>query len=150
MKVRDAMTWGASTCTAEQTLDRVGRIMWERNCGCVPVVDTDGDVVGMITDRDVSMAAYTQGRPLREIFVASAMSQNIYVCHEDDSIEQAEHVMRAKKVRRLPVLGADGDVVGVLSLGDLARQIVPGARRDGPVASAVAQTLGAICEPMPG
>lgn len=67
MKVQDIMTADVETCRLDDTLDRPAAIMWERDCGVVPVVDDESRIVGMLTDRDICMAAYTQGRPLPEI-----------------------------------------------------------------------------------
>src|SRR5262245_6101900 len=64
MEVREIMSTDLETCRADDTLDRAARLMWEHDCGVVPVVDHEGTAVGMITDRDICMAAYTQGRPL--------------------------------------------------------------------------------------
>ena len=73
MKVEQLMSRDVKTCQATEMLNRAAQLMWENDCGCVPVVDEDGRAVGMITDRDVCMAAYTQGRLLDALPVASAM-----------------------------------------------------------------------------
>ena len=77
MRVEQLMTRTVETCEPHDTLVTAARIMWTRDCGCVPVVVPEEGghrVVGMLTDRDVCMAAYLQGRPLSEISVASVMS----------------------------------------------------------------------------
>ena len=74
----------------------------------------------MITDRDVCMAAYTQGRELSWILVASAMSRAVHACAPSDSIAVAEELMRMHQVRRLPVV-LGGRLVGMLTLNDVAR-----------------------------
>ena len=76
MKVEQLMTMNPSSCHPEDTMQQAARIFWEHDCGCAPVTDHDAHVVGMITDRDVCMAAYTQGKPLTELSVASAMATN--------------------------------------------------------------------------
>jgi CBS domain-containing protein len=63
VKVFELMTRDVKTCGCADMVEHAAHIMWTRDCGCVPVVDGDGHVVGMVTDRDVCMAAYTQGRP---------------------------------------------------------------------------------------
>lgn len=94
------------------------------------------------------MAAMTQGRALSEIRVSSAMSRNLWACRPDDDLSQAESVMRARKVRRLPVVDAEGRLLGILSLSDLARaSMAPkrGKAQKKPVQpSEVGATLGAI------
>jgi CBS domain-containing protein len=122
MKVTEMMTRDVRTCFATDSLNRAAQIMWDGDCGCVPVVDEQRKLVGIITDRDVCMAAYTQGRPLAEMNVASAASRDVVVAREDDTLLHAEILMHDAQVRRLPVLDAEGHVVGILSISDLARR----------------------------
>jgi CBS domain-containing protein len=146
MKARDVMTRGARTCAPGDALNCAAQIMWENDCGCVPVVDEEGRAIGMITDRDVCMAAYTQGRTLAEIAVSSAMSTNLASVQEADELEVAEELMSAHQVRRLPVLDEERRVIGVLSLSDMVRT-TDGGRTDGLGAEQVTGTLAAICTP---
>lgn len=95
--------------------------MWEFDCGVIPVVDDDGRVAGIVTDRDICMAAYTQGKALSAISVASAMARDVAAAHADDGIEQVEELMRDKQVRRLPVLDGESRLIGLVSMNDLAR-----------------------------
>ena len=106
MRVEQLMTRDVKVCRAEETLSRAAQLMWEHDCGCVPVTGTNGDgrLVGIITDRDIAMAAYTQGWPLSAIPVSTAMEKEVIACHADDVINRAEAFMRERKVRRLPVL----------------------------------------------
>ncbi len=80
--------------------------MWEFDCGCIPVIKANGDghVIGVITDRDIAMAAYTQGQQLWAVPITSAMAHEVIACHTSDGISQAEALMRDNRVRRLPVL----------------------------------------------
>jgi len=119
MKARDLMTKDVKTCSPTDTLTHAARIMWDHDCGCVPVVGADATVAGMITDRDVCMATYTQGRAPADIRVETAMSHEIYGCAPDDSIEVIEATMQRHQVRRLPVLNRDKRLVGVIALADL-------------------------------
>jgi CBS domain-containing protein len=121
MKVQDLMTRDVGTCRPFAGADEGARVMWERDCGAVPIVDQEGRVVAMLTDRDVCMAALTQGRALSEIRIASAMSRSLWCCRPEDELSQAEEVMKSRKVRRLPVVDGDGKLLGILSLSDLAR-----------------------------
>jgi CBS domain-containing protein len=152
MRVEDLMTSEVGACRAFDTLDRGARIMWERDCGAVPVLDQDGRVIAMLTDRDICMAALTQGRSLSEIRVASAMSRSLWACRRDDDVKDAEKLMRSHQVRRLPVVDGDGKLVGVLSISDLARSAVAAkssrSTKTKPVAASdVGKTLGAISSP---
>lgn len=124
-RVEQLMSRDVATCRPDDTLNRAAQLMWERDCGVVPVTlleDTGQRVVGMITDRDVSMAAYTQGCCLGEVPVASAMSREVRACGPKDSITSAMHIMATGQVRRLPVIDDAGQLVGFLSLADLARE----------------------------
>lgn len=126
MRVEQVMTHPASACRSDQAVSEAARLMWEGDCGCVPVVQAVGDledlVVGMITDRDVCMAAYTQGRPLTDIAVASAMARDVATCVPEDSVATALSIMTTRKIRRLPVVDAAGRLVGMLSMSDLANE----------------------------
>lgn len=148
MNVSDVMTRAVQSCSPEDSLTVPAQIMWENDCGCVPVVsDVTGKTIAMITDRDICMAAYTQGLPLECISVASAASRDLASVREDDDIDTAEARMREHKVRRLPVLDAADALVGVVSLNDLVRYAELGRATDGLSAAAVARTFAAICQP---
>jgi CBS domain-containing protein len=121
MKAEDIMIEGVATCRASETLNRAAQLMWERRCGCVPVLDEAGNVVGMLTDRDVAMASYTQGKSLTEIPVTSAMSRTVHSCSLSTSIDDVCQIMAANKIRRVPVVGNQGRLVGLVSLTDVAR-----------------------------
>jgi CBS domain-containing protein len=147
MKIRDVMTRDVWSCTKEQTLNEAARIMWEADVGCVPIVDEERKPVSMLTDRDISMAAYIEGRPLREIPIELAMAKGIFTCQEQAPISDAERTMRDWQIRRLPVTNELGVLVGIVSIIDILA-----ARRAGSLASFkervlgdVDDTLAAIC-----
>ena len=119
MKVQQLMNQPAVTCSAADTLDRAAGLMWEHDCGALPVVGADRRIVGVITDRDVCMAAYTQGLPLASIEVGPVMAKQVHCAQPEDDIEKAEKTMRVNQVRRVPVVADNGRVVGMLSLNDL-------------------------------
>jgi CBS domain-containing protein len=150
MKVEDLMTKDVMTCGPDDTLDRAAHVMWVGDCGCVPVVDEARRLVGIITDRDVCMAAYTQGKPLGEIPVATAMARVVQYCDPEDSVAAAEEAMRTHRVRRLPVVAPEGHLAGIISLNDLARaahQQRTRKARAGVTPLGVSETLAAVCEP---
>lgn len=120
MKIESLMTTDVRVCLATSNLADAARAMWEGDCGCVPVLDEDARVVGMLTDRDICMAAWTQGRPLAELSVPSAMSSRVISCKCGDRVEDVEELMRQNQVRRVPVLDDDGRLEGLVSLADLA------------------------------
>jgi CBS domain-containing protein len=117
--------------------------MWKFDIGCLPVTNNDGRITGMITDRDVCMAAYLQGAPLHSITVSSVMSREVVTCKERDDVRDVEHAMRHRQVRRLPVTDDLGQLLGMISLNDIAR-----AAYEGKLPSAeVTSTLSAISRP---
>ncbi len=144
------MTRNPRTCGPDDSLDHAARIMWENDCGCVPVVDAAGRVSAMITDRDICIAAYSRGRPLGEISVSSAASRRLVAARADDTLEIAESLMRQLRIRRLPVVDTEGRPVGVLSMSDLARHAQFGPGRGGLDADRIARTLAAISQPASG
>jgi CBS domain-containing protein len=127
MIVADIMTPHAHQCSVNDNLDRAARLMWEHDCGAIPIVDLRGHTVGMITDRDICMAAYLQGKPLHRIGVKVAGSHHIHSVTPDAPVELAYAIMKRHRVRRLPVIDVGGNLVGMLSLADVVRH----ARRDG-------------------
>jgi CBS-domain-containing membrane protein len=143
------MTVDVKTCTLHDTLDDAARIMWDHDCGCVPVIGDDGKVAGMITDRDVCMSGWIQGRPLSELRVAIAMSDALHACGPRDSLEQARSIMKDRRVRRLPVVDPHGRIVGILSLNDLALAAVnhPLRASEWVTTREVGETLAAVCRP---
>ena len=149
-RVEQLMSRSVATCRPEDRLDQAARIMWDRDCGIVPVTvpDQDGErVVGVITDRDVCMAAYTKGRLLADVAVATAMSSSVRTCSPDDAIGSALAIMATAQVHRLPVVDGTGHLVGLLSLADVAREE---AHSHKVVTSDVlAKTIEAISTPRP-
>jgi CBS domain-containing protein len=151
MKVEQLMTRNVRACEPDDSLSAAARIMWEQDCGCVPVVSHGNGqptLVGMITDRDICMAAYTQAQPLQAAKVQSAMATSLCTCRPTDAIAVALRVMRTNQLHRLPVVDADNHLVGILSLADLARQAARPGQVTGEVsAAAIAETLEAIGQP---
>lgn len=120
-KVKDLMSQPVRFCTIHDAAIALARVMWEGDCGMVPVVDDDGRLAGVVTDRDICMAAYLQGRCLSELPIESFMTTHVATCRPDDELVWAEHVMSLRQVHRLPVIDDHARPVGVLSLSDLAR-----------------------------
>ncbi len=148
MKAQDVMTSNLGICESDDTLKRAAQIMWENDCGCAPVTDKGFRLVGMITDRDICMSAYTSGLPLTSISVNSAMSRDVQTCKLDDRIEKIEALMKAHQIRRLPVVDSDHHLLGIISLNDLAL-VAEDDRFIGPRKildkQRVAETLAGIC-----
>lgn len=150
MKVKSLMNTRIVTCAEYNTLNTAAQLMWDNDCGCLPVVDRDGRMIGMLTDRDICMAAYIQHVPLTGAPVTSAMSRKVIWCKPDDDVLAAELMMRQNKVRRLPVLRPDRRLAGIISLDDIVRE---GHREymnklNREISdSELARTMAAVCEP---
>jgi CBS domain-containing protein len=144
MRAADLMTRDPDTCYPLDSLNRAAQIMWERDCGSVPVVDGEGRLVGMITDRDVCMAAYTGGQRLCDGSVSHAMSGSVQACAADDPLEDVLRTMRVHQLRRLPVTSTYGRLVGLISISDLACKL-PASSAE--AAAALLRTLAAVSTP---
>ena len=138
------MSKDVATCRVEDTCERAAQLLWERDIGCLPILDAEGHIAGIITDRDICMAAYTRGEPLRAIPVRAVMSSRVVTYLPDDELAAVEKAMSAAQVRRMPVIDEHGHAVGMVSLNDLARAT---SRTNGVTATEVASTLAAICTP---
>ena len=144
MKVEHRMTRDCVAVAASATLDEVVRWMAALDCGALPVVGDGRQVLGMVTDRDVCLLAQSRGRRLVELRVVDAMSREVVACAPDDDVRTAQNLMRDAQVRRLPVVDADGVLVGVITLGQIARA---GIERGDVSRASVGETLAAISRP---
>jgi len=147
MKIEDLMTRRVVAARADTELAHVARLMWDNDCGSVPVVDAEDKVVGILTDRDVCMGAHFSGRALRELRAASCMASELVTCRPNDSVETVVKLMGTKKVRRVPVTDSAGRLVGLVSVGDLLGAAARAATKDKkPIHAALIEALTAICE----
>jgi len=146
MKVQELMSRPVRTCTENDTLNRVARLMWEHSVGAI-VVEAEGRVRGLLTDRDICLAGRFSGRALWTIPVSEVMSGRVQVIRSQDSVDVAERLMRTRHIRRLPVVDDTWKLVGLLSLDDLARESRQrhGRRRIAVRTDDVGATLGEIC-----
>lgn len=149
MSIREIMSQPAVTVSVDTTLDEVARKMWEGDFGSLPVVDHENRLVGIVTDRDVCMAAYIQGKPLSAIPVDGVMAKQVFASHPDDTLSKAEKLMSTRQVRRVPVINGNGEPVGVVSMSDLVRGTVGSGRTPKLqlVPGDVLKTMAAVCEP---
>lgn len=147
MLISDIMTRTIGSCTAQDTLHEAAHIMWECDCGCVPIVDENRQVIGIVTDRDVCMAGYTKDMRLKDILISEIMTTAPFCCNIQDSTITAEELMQTHQIRRLPVVDQNGLLVGMLSLNDLALEYEreKKQKRKDVNADQVSSTLSAIC-----
>ena len=119
MRVSEAMTREVRVANPTQTIRDAAKMMAEIDAGAVPVGENDR-LVGMITDRDIAIRAVAQGKgpdtPVRDV-----MSKDIKYCYEDEDLEHVAENMGELQVRRLPVVNRDKRLVGIVALGDIAR-----------------------------
>lgn len=120
MKIADLMTSKVRTCTDRDSLNAAAHVMWEHDCGIVPVLDAAGKLVGLVTDRDICMAAFFHGARLSELPVREVMARDLHTVRPEASLHDALALMRRVQVRRVPVVDDAGALVGIFSLADLA------------------------------
>lgn len=127
MKVRDVMMKSPAACSPWTNLAAATELMWVHNCGMLPVVDENEKCLGVITDRDICIALGTRDRRASEITVGEVINGKLFYCAAEDEIRSALEIMRRNRVRRLPVLGKNGVLEGILSMDDvvLLAQIGP-------------------------
>jgi CBS domain-containing protein len=135
MKISQIMKSDVETCVSGDNLAAAASRMWDCDIGCLPVVDDDGRVIGMVTDRDIP--------------VLVAMAKEVISCAPDATLVDAEEIMRSAQVRRLPVIDSDGALVGIVSLNDLAllAEHEIGRKNRDLSAQEVTATLAAISTP---
>jgi CBS domain-containing protein len=148
MNVEDWMTRRVFTCEPDTSMNDAAHLMWEHDCGVLPVVDGQNKVLGVITDRDLCMGAYMKGRPLHDLRVGDSMSGTVFSCRASDSIEMAIRLLGDHRVRRAPVVDPHGKLVGILSINDLVRGLVglqdESARKR--LAQRLVEAQASICE----
>ena len=148
MKVKEVMSTNPHACTLTDNLSAAAGLMWEHDCGILPVVVEEGKVVGLITDRDICMAANITGRQLSDIVVADVISGDIYACKPEEDIRSALKTMQENKVRRLPVIASDGTLQGILSMNDVVLRAEEPKEKKAPELSYgdVVNTYKSICQ----
>jgi len=146
MQVRELMRAEPRSCSPDDTLATAGRRMADVGCGFLPVVAERGDVIGVITDRDICCGLTTRDALPSQVKVRDVMSQEVFSSFEEDDLSNALHTMRTGRVRRLPVVDSDWNLRGILSLDDvvLAARSEEDKTYRGPKYDDVARTLQAI------
>jgi CBS domain-containing protein len=150
MKVHEVMTGDVESCDPGTDLAAAAMIMWRRNCGVVPIVERGtNQALGVITDRDICMALATRHRRACDISVGEVFAGTLHACRPDDDIQLALEIMRTRQVRRVPIVDADGRLLGILSLNDLMlRGQTPAPGRRAKIADDdLLDVMRAICEP---
>ncbi|OFW12900.1 MAG: hypothetical protein A3H27_07780 [Acidobacteria bacterium RIFCSPLOWO2_02_FULL_59_13] len=144
MQVKDIMVSEVKTCRPDTNLTAAAQIMWANDCGALPVLDDQGQILGMITDRDICMAVGSRNRAPSEItvFEVKPNPKELYTCAPEDDIHDALKTMREQGVRRLPVVNS-GQLRGILCLNEIA---LNAKKRNALSYDDVVETLKAVCE----
>jgi CBS domain-containing protein len=142
MKVETLMTSAPLVCRRDSTLADVARLMWQGDCGIVPVADEKGRVIGVVTDRDICVAAWSKNRAPSAIRVRELPRRDVVACRPDDDARTALDLMQEHAVRRLPVTGPDGILKGILSINDV---VLAAGHDTGVTASDVLETFKEVC-----
>jgi len=140
MKIKDVMTDEVECIGPDATLQEAAQRMKDLDIGPLPVCGDKDRLVGMITDRDITVRAVAEGQDPWTAHVSEAMTPQVVFCFEDQDLTEAAQLMKEKQIRRLPVLNRDKRLVGIVSLGDLAVRA-----GDDQLSGA---TLEHVCEPI--
>lgn len=144
MKVREVMTKDVRACFPDTSLAAAAVLMWENDCGVLPVVVDGGNAVGVITDRDIAIAVGTRGRAPQDLRVDEVIRGPVVACLPDDDVHTALETMRKERLRRLPVLDSGGALQGILSINDVVLHAQKGNKELDH--DDVVRTIKAICE----
>ncbi|MEO8023986.1 CBS domain-containing protein [Polaromonas sp.] len=117
--VADIMTRNVRTLAPTDTVRRAAQSMGELNVGSIPVCNGQ-KLVGMVTDRDITLRGVAKGLDAEKTLLSDIMSKDVKWCFEDQPLDEVMETMAASQIRRLPVVSRDKDLVGIFSLGDLA------------------------------
>jgi CBS domain-containing protein len=122
MQVNEVMTANPACCISETTLEEVAQLMIDHDCGEIPVVENKETKlpIGVITDRDIVCRAVARGLNPLDLTVADCMSKPCVTVTPDMSVEECSWIMEANKIRRVPVVDADGSCCGIVALADIA------------------------------
>ncbi|HYL38250.1 MAG TPA: CBS domain-containing protein [Bryobacteraceae bacterium] len=150
MKVREVMTKETAFCGLDTSLAEATQLMSKRGCGFLPVVGEGGNVIGAITDRDISIALGTRNRKPSEVLVRDVMLPKeftfpkLFTCTPEDDVHCVLKTMRKERIRRLPVVDREGALRGIVSIDDLALRASPLAGQRGISCKDVVEAYQAI------
>ena len=119
MKVKEVMTPNAKAIWLTESLADAAELMWENDCGVLPIIKDGRKVIGVITDRDICMAVAMRDRNPSGVSVEEVMTGQVYSVNPEDDIDQALEAMQEHKIRRLPVVNDGGELEGILSMNDV-------------------------------
>jgi CBS domain-containing protein len=151
MTVENVMTRNVASCSPNASLADAAGLMWEHDCGIIPVVDERRNVVGVVTDRDICMALAMNNHTASETPVSDVMSRQIFVCSPGSDVNEVLGIMKREQILRIPVVDNDSKLVGIVSLSDVVQRADDGRGIRKPDVSfeQVVETRKAITEHVP-
>jgi CBS domain-containing protein len=151
MLVKDIMNKSVRTCSPANTLDEIATQMWNEDIGAMPVVDQNRKLAGIITDRDIAMAATLKHKPLWEISAAEMIDgKSCHYCHPNDEVHQALNLMGSSRIRRVPIVDDSMHLTGMIGLKDVVEHTSSqaGPRKQTTIsAEELLSTYQKICKP---
>lgn len=150
MKVKEVMNPDPKAIWITESLADAAKLMWQNDCGILPIIKDGRRVVGMITDRDICMGTAMKDANPSSISVEQVMSGKVFAATPDEEVEQALEIMKTHKIRRLPVVNEEGELAGILSMNDIVLK-AKGTNGKAQIKYAdVVETYQAICQhPLP-
>ncbi len=121
MKVKKIMTKKVGFCHLDDKLIKAVGIMWQFDCGAVPILDVKNKVVGFITDRDICIAVTTRNRLSSELMINEVVTGKVITCSPKNDIEDVLKIMGKNQIKRLPVIKKSGALAGIISITDILR-----------------------------
>src|SRR5690242_11310459 len=109
MKVKEVMTGSPNVCDLNESLAEAAKVMWDADCGVLPVLKDGQEVVGLITDRDICMALAMRDSSPTTISAEEVITGDVYSVAPEDDVKKALELMREHQVRRLPVINPEGE-----------------------------------------
>jgi CBS domain-containing protein len=143
---RDLMSRDVATVYPRDSIERAARLMAECDCGALPVTDTEGRLLGMVTDRDIAVRLVARGADTRRAAVHHCMTDEAFACDANAPIEECLRTISRHQVRRVPVVDERNRVVGIISQSDLVRQA--GANPGRGERRTIANALRDVSEPI--
>ena len=148
MKIEDIMTHDVKFCGPDTNLAAAAEILWRNNCGALPVLDSEGKVLGMVTDRDMCIAMGTRNWRASDLAISDLAIKPVFTCRPDDDVHESLKIMRKYQVRRVPVVDEGGKLSGIVCLNDIVlhAEKAEGGRHGGISYDDIVNALKAICE----
>jgi CBS domain-containing protein len=145
MKVQDVMTKDVIFCAPQDNLADAADLLIQRDCGVLPIVDAAKKVVGIITDRDICIAAASRNMKPSDIKTADFTGKKVFSCQANEKIEDVLKKMKKYQIKRLPVTSQDDALVGIISIAD----ILSATDEHKSLRKKVISTLKSISKPRP-